>query len=320
MTNDSMNFSETANFDELDEEAKQIQARRLTTYSKQALRAGVSVDAIHVHYPSFVGSIKSMDRMFQIAREVKMAHGLMLIGPPGSGKSAIFRYFRDSLPTSSLFAPGLGAIGIRAVRKPTVGQIVTALLRAYRYPFAAGSGSQLYVKRHLVFDAIRDKGTRLIFVDEAQHLVSPGRPKLSSEGETSATEFLRELMDETNVALVLAGSTVLDDLAIVDKHLKSRVSARVELSNFPADQDWLGLLKGFAKQCEAYDLSTLLDPGEARLLHRATEGNLRSLKRLLTEAVLIGIDTNQRKLNREIMKKAFDLAFGSNALVSNVFA
>lgn len=319
MTNDSKKFSETANFDELDEEAKQIQIRRLSTYSKRALQAGLAVDSIHVHYPGFVHSIRNMDRMFQIAREVKMAHGLMLIGPPGSGKTAIFRYFRDSLPTSSLFAPGLGAIGIRAVRRPTVGQIVTALLRAYRYPFSSGSGNQLYVKRQLVFDAIREKGTRLIFVDEAQHLISPGRQKLALEGETSATDLLRELMDETNVALVLAGSTVLDELGNVDKHLKSRVSSRIELNNFPADQDWLGLIKGFVKQCDGYDLSALLDPGEARLLHRATEGNLRSLKRLLTEAVLIGVDSNQIKLNRETMKTAFDLAFGSNALVSNVF-
>lgn len=315
----STTFSETANFDELDTETVRIQTRRISSYSKKALRAGLAVDAIYVHHPDFRNAVKSMDRMFQLAREVMMAHGMMLIAPTGAGKSAVFRYFRDSLPRSTLFAPGLGAIGIRAIRKPTVGQIVTAMLRAYRYPFASGSGNQLYIKRHLVFDAIRQKGTRLLFIDEAHHLISPGRSRLS-DGETSATEFLRELMDETHIALVLAGSQELDELSNLDAHLMSRVSVREKLSNFSADQDWLGLIKGFVKQCDSYDLTPLMEQSEAKLLHRATGGNLRSLKRLITEIVLLGIDRNQDTLNREILRDAFNLVFGSSAQVTNVYA
>jgi predicted ATPase len=110
-------FEQTATFDEIEADEAQLNARRLQLYSKHALKVGLPVDRIYINHPRFDTGLKTLDRVFQIAPEVTMPHGVRLIGPTGSGKSALFRYFRDSLPRSSLFTEGLGAVGIRFGRQ-----------------------------------------------------------------------------------------------------------------------------------------------------------------------------------------------------------
>ena len=320
MNKKSEKFSAVATYDELESDDLAVNARRLACYSKEALKVGLPIDRIFVLHTRFANAIRAMDRIFQIAPEVEMAHGLRLIGPSGVGKSAVFKYFRDSLPSSNLFAPGYGAVGIRLNRSPTTGQMVAALLKAYRYPFSTGSGSQMYIKRHLVFDAIRQKGTRLLFIDEGHHFLRASHRNPVKDEEISATEFLNELIDECRLAVVIAGTNTLDRLATTDSHLLSRVAARYELCNFPADGQWMGLLKGFIKICQTYDLSFLEDEVQAKLLHMATNGNLRLLKNFLTEIVLVAFDDKQAKPTQDNLKVAFQRIFGDQALVSNVYA
>lgn len=110
------------------QEAEALAARRLQQYSMQALRAALPIDQIYIHHDRFAAGLTAMDRLFQIAPDVRMPHGARLIGPTGSGKSALIRNFRERLPRSSLFAPGHGAIVVRSGPRPTAGQLLSALL------------------------------------------------------------------------------------------------------------------------------------------------------------------------------------------------
>ena len=313
-------FEQTATFDEIEADEAQLNARRLQLYSKHALKVGLPVDRIYINHPRFDTGLKTLDRVFQIAPEVTMPHGVRLIGPTGSGKSALFRYFRDSLPRSSLFTEGLGAIGIRFGPKPTAGQLVAALLRAYRYPFSYGSGKTVYAKCDIVYDLIREKGTRLLFVDEAHRLLNQVRRNERNGAEPDATNVLRDLIDECKIAVVLAGTDLLDGLDKVDTHLLDRVPVRHELRYFNPDSQWMGILRAFVKQCQTFDLAIISDTSEAKLLHMVTGGSLRRLKRLLTEAVLIAADAGKTALDRESIALAVALTNGYDSLLANPYA
>ena len=284
---DNPAIEKTVSFDEIEPDEVQLIARRQKLYSKNALRAALPIDGMYANHTRFAGGLHALDRLFQIAPEVTMSHGLKLIGPTGSGKSALFRYFRDSLPRSSLFTPGFGAVGIRAGPNSTAGQILSALLRVYKYPFRNGSSSTVYARMDIVLDLIREKRTRLLFVDEAHRLLKQKKVVPGDDREPSATVLLRDLMDEGQIALVLAGTNVLDNLQDVDPHLSDRLSVRHELCYFQADKEWVGLMHAFVKQSTSFDIGIIANPSDAKLLHIATGGSLRRFKRLLTESVLI---------------------------------
>lgn len=208
-------FTESLALDGPDNNEAEIHARRLQTYSVDALRVATQIERQYVNHPDFANGLRMLDRLFQLGTELETPQGHLLIGPTGSGKTALFSYFRDSLPSSSLFSSNVGAIGLRVPKRPFPGLLIREFLRLLKYPFAGGSYKQLYERRQLVFEALRSNGTRLVWLDEAHHLLPKHASKQIEDDETEAIELLRELMDECKVSLVLAGSGELNNLKSV---------------------------------------------------------------------------------------------------------
>jgi type II secretory pathway predicted ATPase ExeA len=307
-------------FDVPDEDERQTVSRRLFTYSTKAIVTASGVDRIFVSHSDFKAALEGCDRVFQLGRELSVQQGLVLAGPTGAGKTALIRYFRRSVPPSTLFETGLGALAVRLPAKPNVGHLVSALLRQLRYPFPSVSAHTLSQKRDVLIEALRKKGTRLIFVDEAHHLRSQTKMRTRSVDSISVTDCLRELMDDVPLALVLSGSLDLLALVDIDDHLDNRVSARFQLKDFELGSRWLGLMKAFFKQSQAFDLAILNDKAEADRLHKATAGSLRQFKRLLTEAVLVAVDEHCAAVSAEHLSTAFMRVAGGMGRVGNPYA
>lgn len=316
----SKTFAESLALDGPDPDEAETNARRLHTYSVAALRVAAQIERVYVNHTAFADGLKTLDRLFQLGTELETPQGYLLVGPPGSGKTALFRYFRDSLPSSSLFSSSAGAIGLRVPKRPRPGLLVREFLRILKYPFAGGSYKQLYERRQLVFEALRSNGTRLVWLDEAHHLLPKHASRQIEHDETEATELLRELMDECKVSLVLAGSDELDNLKTIAPHFTTRVAGRAALGIFELDASWLGFLKAFSAQSLGFDIRLIEDRSLAKLLHFATGGNLRAFKQLILEAVLVAHDANELRLTQDHLRKAFDLVFGMACTRSNSFA
>jgi hypothetical protein len=294
---------EVVDFEEPCEEERGVMQRRMFMYSTEAIYAAGAVDRILVNYPAFADAMKSVDRIFQLGREFSIQQGMQILGSTGSGKTALARHFLQSQPRSTLFEDGFGALAIRLSSRPTAGQVVGGLLRRLRYPFPNITAQTLDIKRQVLIDALKQKGTRLIFVDEAQHLLSPcrgiGRPPAMS---SNVADLLRELMDEVRVGIVFMGSHELADLESMDSHLASRISARVELSGLESTPVWHAFLRSFIKQV------------------KVTRGNLRLFKRLIAEAVLVTVDDGVGELTVPHLKLAYERVFGSGAAKGNPYA
>lgn len=315
----SIAFEESLAGDALSEDPNPAQERRLQTYSTEALRVAVQVEKIYVRHSQFDVVLQQLDRLFQLGTELDNPLGMQVVGPPGVGKTALLRYFRESLPQSSLYDRSSAALAVRVPNRPYAGHLIRALLRQLRYQVSGGSYKQLYGRRQVVIDAVRAKGTRLIMIDEAQHLVprkASGDPR---SVENEVTEFLRELIDETSVSLVLSGSPDLDDSLQAMEHLSSRVSTRTELKEFSLDATWAGFLKGYTRLSTAFDISMIAEPDTMAKLYLTTKGNARQLRQLIVEAVLVAADAGKLRLDYETFRTAYNRAFGDGAMRSNPF-
>lgn len=304
--------------EEVDEEQRRTLARQITTYSPKAMKAAVEVDRIFVAHRDFVSTVKAFDRVFQLGRELSVPQGVSLIGPPGSGKTSLLRYFQASLPQSSLFETGLGVLTVRLPERPSLGPIVSALLKRLRYPFPSVSHQTVGIKRGLLVEALANNGTRLIGFDEAGHMCGPGvRKAESGKSGNEVTEFIRELIDEAHVAVALCGDEQLASLDRIDAALGDRVTVRQRMSDFASNEIWSGLLAAFARQCTAFDISFICQDTQPATIHKATRGNARRTKALLVEAVLIAVDKGLAVLNDAVMGEAFAMVNGSASLEAN---
>jgi hypothetical protein len=301
------------------EDEIEVQKRRVAVYSVDALRAATAIDKIYVNHTSFAEAIKAMDRIFHLAPEMDIPQGMLLSGQTGVGKTTVFKYFAKSLPPSSLFAPGMGAIAIRCQKKTSTGYLIGSMLNRFQYPFSTGTGRQLYARRRIVFDAIKEKKTRLLFLDEASGFLTPKKNQSSISNETDASDFLRELMDECRIGIVIATKLGADALDGLDDALASRISVRQTLNAFKSNAEWLGMMNAFVAQCKTFDISLISSNSVGNKLNLASQGNLRGLKRLLSEAILIAVDSGKPQLDEEIFRRAFSIVYGQSVGRPNVF-
>jgi type II secretory pathway predicted ATPase ExeA len=301
------------------EEERATYRRRLFTYSSKALERGLAAERIYVNHPSFRAALEALDRIYLLGSKSSVPHGLRIVGDTGTGKSSVLRYFGDAMPPSPTFELATGALIVRLQERPNVGRVVSSLLRQLRYPFAQVSRNTISMKRDVLVDAAKQKGTRLVMVDEAHHLCQTRRAGRDQHDGSDVTELLRELIDECRVGLVLSGTKALDQLHLVDSHLHARTTTRVELRNFDSLPVFTGFMKAFANQCETFNLSALLEPAMAGMWHLACAGNPRAFKRLAVEAILVGVDAGVTVLDAKCCMLAFARVAGRDSLSANPF-
>jgi hypothetical protein len=309
-----------ADFSQFDLEDAAIAARRQLMYSEKALVTALPIDDLFVSHPEFAEALAGLDRIFQLATRVSMPHGMRLIGPSGAGKTSFLQYFQRSLPQSTLFSVGLGAIYVRVPERVTTAYLVGALMRQFGYVHKRVS-HDMEDRSTILREAIRQKGTRLIMLDEAHNLIPKtyrGRP--SRDGGTSPTDLLRQLMDQAKVGVVLAGTNELDAIGELDKSLGNRSVGRFTLSHFNYDTNWIRLLMGLIQQISEIDFSILLEPDVSKVLHKSTCGNLRSLKRMATEIGLVTVDAGAERVELIHIEKAHLMIYGAACQTGNPFA
>jgi len=304
-----------------EEEARQVAERRMFMYSPDAILASDEVARKYVLFADLHMVLAAFDRAYQLALRPNCPQGIVVSGPPGTSKTSISEYFRKSLPTATDIVEGYGAISIRLRSNPCAGSIVSLLLRAVHHPFTAVRRGRFDSMRDIAFEALQQQRTRMIFIDQAHVLEqSVRKSKAPKTIETTASEVLRDLMDETGIALVFLASNSFGGLENVDESLADRVSVRLSLRHFDDDEPWAKFLGEIGRRTRCIDFSILADKEMAKRTHKAVLGNRRRVKLLLTEAVLVAFDARAQAVDLSHLQIAFQRISGSSSQVVNPYA
>lgn len=303
-----------------DEEERKVRARRIEMYSVRAIAVGREVTRKYILFPGLKSVLSAFDRVYQLSRDLRLPQGVLLSGPPGSSKTSVADYFMKSLPLTSDVVEGYGCLYLRMRPNTSAGFIVSQLLGAVKHPFTTVRADRVAPMRDIAIEALQHRGTRLIFVDEAQCLALRNRGRVSDDRDTSAGNMLREVMDRAYVALVLLADQRLQRLEEVDGALADRVSVRISLAHFANDGDWGGFLAELARGVKSIDLGALgAEPLRAKL-HGATSGCRRASMRLITEATLVAVDAGAASVNEGHVHLAFQRTNGPGHVVANPFS
>lgn len=305
--------------DSVEEEERKTRTRRLMQYGEAALQAGALAEQVYVNFPEFKSLLKACDRIFQLSKTLETPQGLLVTGPPGSSKTTLANYFIKSLPESDLFETGFGAVVFRLRTSPSSGHIVSGLLQALKYPFSQVKRNRIFAMRDVAFEALKQRGTKIVFVDQAHCLSTQLKSRHSDVVESAASDTLREMMDETRVGLVLLADGSFRGLANIDAALDDRVSVRMPLTHFTNDAQWQGFLQAFVKSVTCVNLEIILISAVAAATLSATDGNRRSFRRLIVEAVMIAVEDGQKAVTMDHLKRAFEAVNGDSSSRSNPY-
>lgn len=314
--NDRYDFGD---FDPVEAEDNETRARRLKQYGQEALITASRVEQVYVLFPEFAVCLDACDRAFQLSRTLNTPQGILITGAPGTSKTTIAKYFIRSLPQSDLFEKGYGALLIRARTAPTTQQVVAALLRSLKYPFANVKRTNVHTMRDIVFESIRQRGTRLVFVDQAHCLSYQTGQTRRDVNETTVSDLLTEMMDETGASLCLLADAQFQGLESVDRALADRVTIRENLSHFKNDELWVAFLSSFARQAKVIDIGCLTEPETQSRTYSATQGNRRRFRRLIVEGVLIAVDAKATAVTNEHLALAFSRVNGTSNQLPNPY-
>ncbi len=269
---------------------------------------------IHVNTKQFINSLEFLTTLIERARRTKYPGGLWLIGDGGTGKSFLFKKLYEKYPPiENTLSRHVPVLVISLDEKTSESSILIYML------LQLGQDPELlHFKdnddlREQVIDALHACGTLAILFDESHHIWLKPNGNVRSADRSGGTigGFLKLLYDRTGVAMIFAGTLGLEKvLELNDKQSNTRWPAEIRLCEFQFDEQFIGLMNVLD---EAVPLPKKSDLGEmevAKKIHQATNGNFRSLKNFLAEAVFIASESNSQKIESPHLRLAFFNLFG----------
>lgn len=260
-----------------------------------------------VMHPQFKGVLQSAEDFIETAVHTRTPLGLVLTADAGMGKTAVLDVIaariRQRAPALSP-SPPLLRIGFDAVVDPH--KLAGQLLEALGYPVTPTRASHEAVTK-MIDAALERMQPQVLLIDEAQH-VCEGCRDITAR---AVADWLKIRMDKHSLAVVLAGTKVLNRLRDISPQFASRSPADFTIDTFSWGAAWRQLLAGLVENVKSVDLRVLLEPRIAQKAWKGSDGNLRELKHWLASAACCAQMRSSKEVTLEDMQAGFDRIFGT---------
>jgi len=237
-----------------------------------------------VKCPHSVRALARIGEVHEASRSSGKGMGIAILGPSGVGKTTVLKeYIRSNCEASPAVGSKL-ALFVEVPSTPTPKSLGTAVLAAMGDQFAhRGSAEE---KLFRIVKLLAGLKTELVIFDEAQHLVERRR---TPTGAT--TDWMKNLLNASKVAVVLAGLKRAQDLLLSNEQLRRRFSATVYCDRFNVDDEvnaklFAKLLVSFQKMLPVPTLDFTSSDTLLRFYH-ASYGLIDYLIKIIDRAVYL---------------------------------
>ncbi|MFZ6657217.1 TniB family NTP-binding protein [Undibacterium sp. TJN19] len=272
------------------------------------------INAITVMHPQFKAAFDGICNLINQSSASGIPLGASVVAPTGSGKTHLINIIvRRHTQKTDLMETESEVISISAAAAPNMGSMIDRMLQALGHPPGLRTTRLQDLRQSVLIQAIKERGVRVIIIDEFQHLFRGKGKFIASE----ITDLFKEIMDKTGVPVFVFGTDELGDLHHLDSQFASRIPARFQIRPFGWGDEWQGFIKAFQMQVSTFDISIL--PSLAKKLHNATQGSPRTLKYLVIAAIINAMEKKADKVGEEHFSFAFLTTFGTSASLANPF-
>ncbi len=284
----------------------------MTTQARIYMACRELSDCVVLH-PRFKEALTGIQQLVTQADVSGLPFGATVVGDSGSGKTTLMAALQRFVPAQDLLGERPSALCLSAQSCPTIGDLLGKLIRQLGFP-AAIRGNRISDQSLNLIAALKDRNIKALFIQDFQHLYRGARDKSAA----GITDWLKQLVEDAGVVIVLFGTPELGDLSHLNPQLHSRSPARYRLTRFERNDEWIAFLQGMALRCKSIDWAPIHQRYE-RELHIVSDGLLRPLKQVLTAAATIFIRDELQELNSGVFAAAHQMVFGTDSSVPNPF-
>ncbi len=231
--------------------------------------------------------------------------GLMIAGPSGVGKTTLIDHYHEQFPRhSDGAATRVPVLVVSTPAGPTVKSLAQAVLVALGDPAAhRGTAEEKTLRIHLFLERCH---VEMLFLDEFHHFFYTE----SSKHFRHISDWLKGLMDQTRIALVLVGLPEGEEVVKANPQLWRRFSSRSLLSAFDMKDakdfvEFRGLLRAFQKSLPLPVEVPLYGANLARRFWLGSDGRLDYVRKILEGAVAVANRAGLRSLDLPAYASAF---------------
>ena len=267
------------------------------------------VDTILVPHTAFQESQKRLEQCFEYADGAAEPICLALVGESRTGKSRALEELTLRHPGRRLEDGLLTPVWrVRTPSKPTVKGFVDLLLIASHDPKSSVGTEQQKTAR--LIKLARECGVKLLLVDEFQHFYD----KVSHKVSHYAADWLKGFVDETRIALVVAGLPSCLSVLHQNEQLAGRFLAPIVMPRFDWEQEshraeLLGILGAFQEALsQHFELPSCNNGDMGFRFWCATGGLMGYLTKTLRQAIWNALDAETTVITLEDLALAHDQA------------
>lgn len=222
-----------------------------------------------------------------------LGRGMLLMGDSGAGKTT----FGDLL--GSLFAANSGEgriVMIDASGAKSMREIYGRVLQALDGP--VGRSMHTPDRELAVIRLFRALKVRALIVDEVQSIAEGNEKE-----QRRVLDGIKYLMNTTRIPLVCLGAPESERALVTDRHLAQRLP-RFWLKPWQVNQDFLDFLTAVQTALPLRKPSELRDEAVLKFLIEATEGSLRRIMEIITNAAVQAILSGSERLTLDGLRNA----------------
>lgn len=281
-----------------------------------------AVRRVRILHPAYENAIQFVQRTFDKFGRFEDPGGGRIIAQSGGGKSAVVQHMVEKYPPidtpERLVIP---VLAISVASSPRIGSILDSILTQCSFLL---KNSKLRVAEDLkipgkvdsVIEAFARCQVRLLMVDEFSHVGERKQGPMSKE----ITNTMKLIYSATKVGQIFLGEENANLPFEQNGQLRTRLPGMISLHMFEYGAEFLGVLQSFDEQLPMRYQAGLAAPDISFALHVASNGQMRTLVKILSEAVYIAASDNKDKISCEHLRIAYDCVNGGDPKLHNPFS
>jgi hypothetical protein len=264
------------------------------------------VERLFISYPRLDEVMKRISHCHKFSKISAEPECMLIKGDTGAGKTTLYKRYERKFPRYETDEGTVVPVLSTTIPVPaTVKSLATKLLLKLGDPMAE-RGSVVYQTLRIQ-RLLKACGVELIILDEFQHFIDRDSKKVLE----TVSDWLKDLLNETRIPIVLIGLPYSDHVLETNKQLSRRFSMRTILDPF----GW-GTLKqrsDFRKFLNAVDnklpfskRSNLADEEMAFRFFCASDGVVANVMQVARRASSLAIERSMKSLDLSVLSEAYE--------------